>query len=188
MSYTGGIDPAFIPKVKAHYTIRPTVVMALSTGIPFASDRNGDGARITHSFSQMVFPFILFLDTFNDEDTTYGSRSLAEDQFDIFNTIERTVSGFGFNGKSCLLRTVCEMQHHKMAKNTMLGQLFSVLLTPQRSSTDHLHDYVEAEDLGRTNTTSSSCAEMYQGCPVSLFNMFRKPPDTDNPHLHDNTV
>jgi len=117
-------------------------------------------------------------------------RSLAEDQFDIFNSIEKTVSGLGFNGKSCLLRTVCEMQQHKIAKNSMLGQLFTTLLTPQKTATDHLHDYVEAEEFGKTNKTSSSCTEMYPECPVSLFNMFRKPPDNQKSGVptHDNSL
>lgn len=113
-------------------------------------------------------------------------RSLAEDQFDIFNSIENTVTGMGFNGKSCLLRTVCEMQHQKIAKNSMLGQLFTTLMTPQKAMTDHLHDYVEAEEFGKNNKTSTSCSEMYPECPVSLFNMFRKPPDA--PQRSDNAL
>merc|ERR1712080_224444 len=165
------------PRISAPYQVRPTFVVAADIGIPFASDRDGDGERITHTFFRMIFPLIIFLDTFLDEDTKYGARSLAEDQFDIFNSIENTVTGLGFNGKSCLLRTVCEMQQRTIAKNSMLGQLFTTLMTPQKTSVDHLHDYIEAEEFGRTNRTSTSCSDMYPECPVSIFNMFRKPPD-----------
>ena len=44
--------------------------------------------------------------------------------------------------------------------------------------TDYLHDYIDAEETGRAmgGNNTITCEEKYSACPVSMFNLFKKPP------------
>jgi len=62
-----------------------------------------------------------------------------------------------------------------MGKYSVVGELLTVLLTPKRRVTDYLHDYIDAEETGRS-LGDSGCEAKYSECPVSIFNIFKKPP------------
>jgi hypothetical protein len=62
-----------------------------------------------------------------------------------------------------------------MGKYSVIGEVLTVLLTPKRSVTDKLHDYLEAEETGRS-IGDTGCEKKYDKCPISVFNLFKAPP------------
>ncbi|XP_047481624.1 uncharacterized protein LOC125034027 [Penaeus chinensis] len=135
--------------------------------LPVLSDDNGDGIPKLRSLVSLSLPITIFLDSILGEPPSAagGSRSLGEDQLNIFHSIEDSLASLGVDGRSCLLRLICELQGNAIGRYTVVGELLTLLFTPKRGINDFLHDYIEAEDAGRDG---GDCASRYQACPFSL--------------------
>ena len=59
----------------------------------------------------------------------FNNRRIDEDQFTIFQSLERSLSKTGINGRACMLRTVCEMQEQRFSQYTILGEVLTALFT-----------------------------------------------------------
>ena len=57
------------------------------------------------------------------------SRSMEDDQFQIFKSLEGALQATGVDGKGCLLRTICEMQKNPIGEFTMMGEIVTILFT-----------------------------------------------------------
>jgi len=158
--------------ISEHILTRPFWEMQNSFTIPVVREsptgRSED--RSLRSLVTFSLPITIFLDTiFADLEAT--GRSIEDDQLNIFNSIESSLSGIGVDGRSCLLRLICELQNNPIGQFTIIGELLSVLFTPKRGLNDFLHDYLEAEVAGRDGR---DCANLYHTCPFSIMNAAQK--------------
>jgi len=118
---------------------------------------------------QLLLPIHIFLDALSAEIQTKG-RSGLEDQPSLFRTVEDLVTSHtGAPGHACVLRFICELQHHPLERWSLLGQLISVLFTPEYGDKNQLLDYATSHRLGRRIRDSRDCASHYGECPLSVF-------------------
>ena len=57
-----------------------------------------------------------------------SARSMEQDQFQLYKSIEGALQVTGIDGKACLLRTICEIQRSQLG-NTLFGEVATLLLT-----------------------------------------------------------
>nr|CAD7443232.1 unnamed protein product [Timema bartmani] len=93
-------------------------------------------------------------------------------RWDIYSVVEQTIERFGFDGKGCLLRTICEAAKSPFnMKGLLLSDLLHIFLTPSVSDERWLHvvhgEYFSAESLGSRPETD--CHVLYPECPASLL-------------------
>ncbi|ROT66196.1 hypothetical protein C7M84_015814 [Penaeus vannamei] len=115
-------------------------------GLPLRVD-NTDAAEFATS---VVFIFriaIQLSQVFAAREAEAKGRSLAEDQMTIYQQLQSSLSAVGVDGRSCLLRFICEAQHRRMQRLNLLGQMLATLLTPKED--DFLASYSEAAAAGR---------------------------------------
>ncbi|XP_058448621.1 uncharacterized protein LOC131428592 [Malaya genurostris] len=99
----------------------------------------------------------------------------------IYQALEGIVEHKGFNGRTCLLRTICEVAEAKFTHSSgILGELLHILFTPSTTnepagdSSGH-NDYRSAEFVAQHTSPRygrSVCSEMFRECPLSLLDMF----------------
>ncbi|XP_065561390.1 uncharacterized protein LOC136027890 isoform X3 [Artemia franciscana] len=139
-----------------------------------------------------LFRITILLDQLFATQDTKSARSLEDDQLQIFRAVETALATMGVDGRSCLLRTICEIQKNPIGEMTIIGEVLTVLLTPKRGINDFLHDYLEAERLGQTEEASQeTCGSYYPKCPMSLFNLFKSwstPEDKPAEPVYNNGV
>ncbi|XP_065562321.1 uncharacterized protein LOC136028412 [Artemia franciscana] len=160
--------------------LRPVWTINNRLNIPLVTQ--GTGRNSIRGLWQVIFPVALFLDSLFDEKMgTEQKRSIEDDQYKLFKALESALAVMGVDGRSCMLRTICEMQRHPIGEMTMIGEIITIMLTPKRGRKEFLRKYVEAEDFGREeNASIETCGFHYPKCPVSLFNIFRSWSGTDN--------
>ncbi|XP_037952306.1 uncharacterized protein LOC119682853 [Teleopsis dalmanni] len=86
-----------------------------------------------------------------------------------YNYIEKKIDSYGFNGKECLLRIICEGNSVKFSKYELYAELVHIFLSPKSSldlETPESTDYVEAAAVGER---SGSC-KIYN-CEISFLNL-----------------
>ncbi|XP_065561391.1 uncharacterized protein LOC136027890 isoform X4 [Artemia franciscana] len=171
--------------------LRPQWVVNNYLTLPLVTQ--GTGKNSIRGLFQVIIPVTLFLDSLFDESAgTFKKRSLEDDQLQIFRAVETALATMGVDGRSCLLRTICEIQKNPIGEMTIIGEVLTVLLTPKRGINDFLHDYLEAERLGQTEEASQeTCGSYYPKCPMSLFNLFKSwstPEDKPAEPVYNNGV
>ncbi|XP_055605719.1 uncharacterized protein LOC129753897 [Uranotaenia lowii] len=128
-----------------------------------------------------------------DEGENESARASSTDgsRWSFYKMLEAIGDQKGYNGRSCLLRTICEAAEARFShSNGILGELLHILFTPSTSADhrgrfkrddtteeDPLHrEYRRAELLahqhsGRSPDTSI-CSDMFADCPFSLLGLF----------------
>ncbi|CAH1175575.1 unnamed protein product [Phaedon cochleariae] len=100
-----------------------------------------------------------------------GDSSSATDRRFIYDVIEKKIEEFGYAGKACLLRGICEAAKYSTKYTGVLGDLAHIFLTPSSSRKENsLEEYEEAEKLGNTR----NCKNYKRKCPFSILNAFSK--------------
>uniref|UniRef100_A0A8W7PTP9 Uncharacterized protein n=1 Tax=Anopheles coluzzii TaxID=1518534 RepID=A0A8W7PTP9_ANOCL len=80
----------------------------------------------------------------------------------FYELVERMLTGWNRNGRSCLLRTICEVAETPLHHNGLVGELFEVVFTPHE--TDQLgSEYTLARQYGANGV---DCRRMYAECPL----------------------
>uniref|UniRef100_A0A182TBX4 Uncharacterized protein n=1 Tax=Anopheles maculatus TaxID=74869 RepID=A0A182TBX4_9DIPT len=80
----------------------------------------------------------------------------------FYAMVERMLTGWNRNGRSCLLRTICEVAETPLRHNGLVGELFEVIFTPHE--TDQLaSEYTMARKYGANGV---NCMRMYADCPL----------------------
>ncbi|XP_064101583.1 uncharacterized protein LOC135212116 [Macrobrachium nipponense] len=120
-----------------------------------------------------LFPVSILLDALMDE--AEDGRSLGEEQFGVYESIERRLSAeYGVDGRSCILRFICELQRRPISQWTVAGQLLTVLFTPsyggKKEDLELLMKYRAAQMLGMKDEID--CSAIYNKCPFSVFYYF----------------
>ncbi|XP_076040806.1 uncharacterized protein LOC143025231 [Oratosquilla oratoria] len=102
-----------------------------------------------------------------------GGRSIQEDQFELFKQIEDNFSGMGINGRSCVLKFICELQQQPFSSSSIFGEIFTIMFTPKKGD-DYtlLNAYLEAEARGQQE--GFDCSSEYWRCPFSVFETLKR--------------
>ncbi|XP_053660643.1 uncharacterized protein LOC128709662 [Anopheles marshallii] len=80
----------------------------------------------------------------------------------FYELVERMLTTWNRNGRSCLLRTICEVAETSLRHNGLIGELFEVIFTPHE--TDQLDSaYTMARKYGANGV---DCMRMYAECPL----------------------
>ncbi|XP_019540352.3 uncharacterized protein LOC109411277 [Aedes albopictus] len=121
-----------------------------------------------------------------EPDEGWAGRS----RWEIYRMLETIGDQKGYNGRSCLLRTICEAAEAKFSHSSgIIGELLHILLTPSTTpeepapeGKEDIHvpheEYKRAELVAsrsspRTRFAGSSvCSDMYAECPFSLLDLF----------------
>ncbi|XP_075979549.1 uncharacterized protein LOC142978842 [Anticarsia gemmatalis] len=96
-------------------------------------------------------------------------------RWDFYKIIERMSERYGYSGRPCLLRTICEAAEVPFThENGLLGEIGHILFTPS-STTDELshhtdNEYHAAERLGRE--VGIDCEELFPECEGSVLSTF----------------
>ncbi|XP_050474648.1 uncharacterized protein LOC126865793 [Bombus huntii] len=105
----------------------------------------------------------------------YYSRT-QKSRWSIYKVLEKVADLYGFGGKACLLRAICEAASAPFdGTHGLLGQLLHVFFKP--SSTDERYDeygdreYRAAERLGEQMSTEN-CHALYPECRRSVLDVF----------------
>ncbi|XP_065562338.1 uncharacterized protein LOC136028426 isoform X2 [Artemia franciscana] len=155
--------------------IRPRWAINNQFTLPLVTQ--GTGKLSVRGLFQVFLPFTLFLDSlFDESEGVVSKRSVAEtDQLQIFRTLESVLSTMGVDGRACLLRTICELQSNPIMNSGLIGEILMLVLTPKQGENEFLHDYLEAEKVGRMrNATAKGCGRQFRSCPFSVFEVIKK--------------
>ncbi|KAG5897565.1 hypothetical protein JTB14_007277 [Gonioctena quinquepunctata] len=76
----------------------------------------------------------------------------------------------GFSGKSCLLRSICEVSMHSIdGASGVIGNILHIILTPSSSKNFGLPpEYEEAENMGQT---AHHCTTYHKNCSISIVDL-----------------
>ncbi|XP_044759102.1 uncharacterized protein LOC123316891 [Coccinella septempunctata] len=94
---------------------------------------------------------------------------------DIYENLELIIENFGFNGKSCIMRALCEAPkkmefNNKSISEKIIETLFRYPLDPiEGKEPDQHRHYHLAARLGRE--TENNCDSFVKECPISLLDI-----------------
>ncbi|XP_073959916.1 uncharacterized protein [Choristoneura fumiferana] len=96
-------------------------------------------------------------------------------RWDFYKIIEHMTERYGFSGRPCLLRTICEAADVPFThENGLLGEIAHILLTPSSTKDALSHhtdnEYHAAERLGRS--AGADCEQLFPECENSILNTF----------------
>ncbi|XP_043590770.1 uncharacterized protein LOC122571266 [Bombus pyrosoma] len=147
------------------------LLLIFGLGSPLQLDRE---SVIVGLFSKIVYEM-----PSNASDFTipgvYYSRT-QKSRWSIYKVLEKVADLYGFGGKACLLKAICEAASAPFdGTHGLLGQLLHVFFKP--SSTDERYDeygdreYRAAERLGEQMSTEN-CHALYPECRRSVLDVF----------------
>jgi len=99
------------------------------------------------------------------------ARKLEDEHAAVLEMAEDLMNKFGINGKSCVLRLICELAETQgLPYNGLLGKAMETLFLIDygMSSTERLYEYISARAYGEHE---GNCHDIYTGCPFSVFNL-----------------
>nr|XP_053637653.1 uncharacterized protein LOC128692527 [Cherax quadricarinatus] len=101
-------------------------------------------------------------------------RAARQERSALYNHLKAAFDKAGLDGRSCLLRTICDVAEAPFEQG-LFGEMINIILTPslagrpetkeERKEYDHI---IEAELHGKLN---GGCEERYHQCQVSLFDL-----------------
>ncbi|CAH0588176.1 unnamed protein product [Chrysodeixis includens] len=96
-------------------------------------------------------------------------------RWDFYKVIEHMVERYGYSGRPCLLRTICEAAEVPFThENGLLGEIGHILFTPSTTKDTLSHhtdnEYHAAERLGRE--IGVDCEELFPECEGSILSTF----------------
>ncbi|XP_011566233.2 uncharacterized protein LOC105395948 isoform X1 [Plutella xylostella] len=85
----------------------------------------------------------------------------------LYGVAEDLLANFGFSGKECLLRAICEIHAHPLTNFGFIGEIMKLFFTPSKSPyATLLEEYTEAQKAGENG---GECWPYYRLCPKSIF-------------------
>lgn len=87
----------------------------------------------------------------------------------LYEYLEDYLFTFGMDGKSCLLRAICEMHESPLIGYGLVGELMDLFLSPSRSPYwNRMAEYISAEQSGKKH---GDCQKFEKDCSRSLFKL-----------------
>ncbi|XP_055678114.1 uncharacterized protein LOC129786887 [Lutzomyia longipalpis] len=113
-----------------------------------------------------------------EEDENYGEKS----RWNTYKGLEAIVAKSGFDGRSCILRSICEAALRPFSgKSGILAELLNIVLSPSTTNdkiSEHSdNEYFHAEKQGKLG---APCGEIFKNCPVSILDIFTAVPEALN--------
>ncbi|XP_069694380.1 uncharacterized protein [Periplaneta americana] len=108
------------------------------------------------------------LDFFSGNETSRMSRDL--DRRRIYVMLENAFYRYGYDGRECLLKCICETSNTPLHNKTgLLGDLLRILFTPSSSLDEELSPAFQvAEERGRNH---EACDHAYPNCSIGLMDI-----------------
>ncbi|XP_068909570.1 uncharacterized protein [Tenebrio molitor] len=102
-------------------------------------------------------------------------KKRALSRWDIYDLLAQLWQMRGFEGKSCILKTICELSHRPVDKNYgLFDELIHVVFNPKSTGETARHhsdnEYFAAHKLGRKS--GDSCKSRFYDCQINLVDMF----------------
>ncbi|CAG4935730.1 unnamed protein product [Colias eurytheme] len=96
-------------------------------------------------------------------------------RWDFYKIFEHMIERYGFSGRPCLLRTICEAAEVPFTyENGLLGEIGHILFTPSTTKDVLSHhtdnEYHAAERLGRS--ANGGCEVLFPECESSVLETF----------------
>ncbi|KAG5890663.1 hypothetical protein JTB14_034951 [Gonioctena quinquepunctata] len=105
----------------------------------------------------------------NQTTLTYPPIISSSSRKFLYDLLERKLKGYGYPGKPCLKRAICEAAEYTTKNLGVLGDLLHILLTPSSSKNESsLEDYAESEEYGRTK---KHCKKYKKACTFSALDL-----------------
>ncbi|XP_023335846.1 uncharacterized protein LOC111707078 isoform X2 [Eurytemora carolleeae] len=98
-------------------------------------------------------------------------RRVEDDHSTLYQMAENFLSKFGFDGKACVLRTICELAESRgLNHDGLVGKAMEtlLLLDYSMSDTQELYEYIAARRHGEH---IGKCDLAYPQCPYSAFKL-----------------
>ncbi|XP_055610630.1 uncharacterized protein LOC129757431 [Uranotaenia lowii] len=115
-----------------------------------------------------------------------GERAL------LYTVVEDFIANFGIDGKACILRAICEVHSKPVEGFGLIGEMLKLFLTASLSPySEHLDEYVMAENIGKGIEGPAECFPYFKDCPKSLFRMksnLMPPHDHPEEEVHLNSI
>ncbi|XP_066989630.1 uncharacterized protein [Macrobrachium rosenbergii] len=158
-----------------------TGTVFFSYSAPLYQVEQPNGSKQTFALYSVTLGVLFFLEHLfyeNNGKSGKQARSIQQDQLELFLQIEDNISTLGFDGHSCVLRFICELQTNRFSRSSMLGELFTLMFTPKQGDNyTILKEYIEAEMSGQEVEEDlphgARCSDKYSTCPVSVFAALR---------------
>ncbi|XP_044258572.1 uncharacterized protein LOC123007373 [Tribolium madens] len=104
---------------------------------------------------------------------TYERKKRSATRWDIYNVLSQAFEMRGFEGKPCILRTICEVAHTPLEKNYgFFHELIHTIFTPS-STNENVelnadNEYYAAQLIGKEK---GNCGKVFHDCRTSLLDM-----------------
>ncbi|XP_012284506.1 uncharacterized protein LOC105701925 [Orussus abietinus] len=148
----------------------PNVVLTIGMGTPLQLDRE---SVIVGVFTKLLYALPGNASDFT-EPGVYYSRT-GRSRWSIYKVLETAGEIYGFGGKGCLLRAICEATHAPFdVDHGLFGQLVQAFFTPSSTGESYEEygdrEYHAAERLGKH--PGRSCHALYPECRRSILDVF----------------
>ncbi|XP_059490222.1 uncharacterized protein LOC132205281 [Neocloeon triangulifer] len=100
-------------------------------------------------------------------------KTLRKEKRDLYNGLEDILERQGFNGRACVLRTICEARQILGEGGTLMEDILHALFSLEPKDDDgsnevdsELKEHDDAHTLG---VSRYACHQLYSECPISLL-------------------
>ena len=126
--------------------------------------------------SQIYPPFVVSSEFRERKTKREILDAYSTSRWSIYRFLEQILDGYDFDGRACILRSICEAADAQFTHHTgLLGEIFHVLFTPSTSHGEKLsrhrdNEYLKAEFLGKEE--QFSCQRQFPECKKSFLELF----------------
>ncbi|XP_053973127.1 uncharacterized protein LOC128873526, partial [Hylaeus volcanicus] len=108
-----------------------------------------------------------FTNLFQDSQRRRRRRSPSwSERTPIYDILKRELDRRNIDGRSCLMKDICEAAATPMKDEGLVGELLHLLLTPDNEDSSMMDEgYLKASAIGRRH---GNCSMIYSACPAGL--------------------
>ncbi|XP_014359152.2 uncharacterized protein LOC106711361 [Papilio machaon] len=125
-------------------------------------------------------------DVKSDHDTMTENYQNDAKLYHFYKYVEDVLNGFGYNGSSCVLRTLCQLAAeplHVDDEEDLLHEIATFVFNPENDINDDGTIIPEATpyiDAYKSGSSIGQCNDKYNDCKISLIDMFTQLNDIEN--------
>ncbi|XP_051156460.1 uncharacterized protein LOC127278688 [Leptopilina boulardi] len=147
-----------------------TLLLIFGIGTPLQLGRE---SVIVGVFSKIIYNLPVNSTDFTEPGVHYGRT--GKSRWNIYKIVQKVMENYGFGGKECMLRAICEAAFAPFNLHYgLLGQLVQTFLTPSSTNEDYEEyedrEYHAAERLGQH--LGENCHALYPECERSILDVF----------------